>query len=68
MMYSYIAKRINTKKVYFLIHNAKSHQNFPFQNFFLKKTLKEGNNLVVMNQIEMKRINQINLATQSGNA
>ena len=61
IMYSYIAKRINTKKVYFLIHNAKSHQNFPFQNFFLKKMLKEGTHLVVMNQNEMKRIKRYNL-------
>ena len=61
IMYSYIAKRINTKKVYFLIHNAKSHQNFPFQNFFLKKMLKEGTHLVVMNENEMKRIKRYNL-------
>mgnify|MGYP007000270005 CR=1 len=28
IMYSYIAKRINTKKIYFLIHNAKPHKSF----------------------------------------
>ena len=64
IMYSYIAKRINTKKIYFLIHNAKSHQNFPFQNFFQKKMLKEGTHLVVMNQNEMKRIKRYNLEAE----
>ncbi len=60
-MYSYIAKRINTKKIYFLIHNAKSHQSFPFQNFFINKMLEEATHLVVMNQNEMQRIKRYNL-------
>jgi|TARA_B100001093_G_scaffold520501_1_gene617012 glycosyltransferase involved in cell wall biosynthesis len=61
IMYSYIAKRINTKKIYFLIHNAKSHQSFPFQKYLLKNMLNKATHLVVMNQNEIQRIKRYNL-------
>ena len=46
LMYSYIAKKIKTKKIYFLIHNAKPHQNFPFQKFLIKYMLQNATHLV----------------------
>ena len=59
-MYSFIAKRIRTKKIYFLIHNAKSHQFFPFQDFIFRKMIKNATHLVVMNENEIKKLKKYN--------
>lgn len=59
-MYSFIAKRIKVKKIYFLMHNAKSHQFFPFQDFLMKKMIKHATHLVVMNKNEMRALKKIN--------
>tara|TARA_B100000886_G_scaffold50653_1_gene31151 strand:+ start:185 stop:1300 length:1116 start_codon:yes stop_codon:yes gene_type:complete len=59
-MYSFIAKRISAKKIYFLIHNVKSHQFFPFQDFIFRKMIKNATHLVVMNQNEIKKLKKYN--------
>ena len=59
-MYSFIANRINTKKIYFIIHNAKSHQFFPFQDFLVSRMIKNATHLVVMNENEIKRLKKYN--------
>ena len=59
-MYSFIAKRIRTKKIYFLIHNAKSHQFFPLQDFIFRKMIKNATHLVVMNENEIKKLKKYN--------
>jgi len=59
-MYSFIAKRINVKKIYFLMHNAKAHQFFPFQDFLIKNMIKHASHLVVMNRNEMLTIKNFN--------
>ena len=64
LMYSYIAKKIKTKKIYFLIHNAKPHQNFPFQKFLIKYMLQHATHLVVMNESEKQIIKSYNLKSE----
>ena len=64
LMYSYIAKKIKTKKIYFLIHNAKPHQNFPFQKFLLKYMLQYATHLVVMNESEKQIIKSYNFKSE----
>jgi glycosyltransferase involved in cell wall biosynthesis len=63
-MYSYIGKNIKTKKIYFLIHNAKPHQNFPFQKFLIKYMLQHATHLVVMNENEKQIIKSYNLNSE----
>ena len=56
LMFSFIAKRINCKKIYFLMHNAQSHDQFPFEKFLVRKMLLNATHIVSMNDKELKKI------------
>ncbi len=55
-MYSFIAKKVKCKKIYFLMHNAKSHEYFPLEKLLVKNMLKQATHVVTMNDKESDKI------------
>lgn len=56
LMFSYLSKRLKSKKIYFLMHNAESHERFPFEKYLVKKMLKQATHIVTMNDKEKNKI------------
>tara|TARA_X000001036_G_C20610000_1_gene778601 strand:+ start:22 stop:1143 length:1122 start_codon:yes stop_codon:yes gene_type:complete len=61
LMYSFIAKKVKCKKIYFLIHNAQSHEHFPLEKLLVKNMLKQATHIVTMNDKESDKIANFNL-------
>ena len=61
LMYSFIAKKVKCKKIYFLMHNAESHEYFPLEKYLVKNMLSRATHIVTMNHKEHDKIASFNL-------